>query len=154
MPWMVTSRWFRLTAILVLAAAALEPAAREPEPRGAAGPFTPVALYVDAGTAPLAAWQLEFTARKGAVRIVGIEGGEHAAFREPPYYDPRAMRGERVIIGAFQTGGNLPKGRTRVATVHVELLDEGDPGFAATLQAAATLEGEEIPARITWERGR
>src|SRR5690554_6874465 len=41
--------------------------------------FAAVNLYVDSGEAPLAAWQIDFRDARGVVRIVGIEGGEHAA---------------------------------------------------------------------------
>jgi hypothetical protein len=41
--------------------------------------FRAVDIFVDSTNKPLAAYQLEFTASAGA-KIVGIEGGEHAAF--------------------------------------------------------------------------
>jgi len=53
--------------------------------------------------------------------IVGIEGGEHPAFREPPMYDPKAMQHERVIIAAFNTAPSdeLPR-ENASATIHLE----------------------------------
>ncbi len=83
--------------------------------------FTTVDIYLDSGDMPLAAYQLQFKATEGEVKIVGIEGGEHDAFSEPPYYDPEAIQRERVIIAAFNTSdaSQLPAGRTRVATIHL-----------------------------------
>ena len=63
--------------------------------------FRAVDVFVNSKDKPLAAYQLEFTASAG-VKIVGIEGGEHAAFKEAPFHDPKAIQQERVIIGAVQ----------------------------------------------------
>src|SRR5688572_2021156 len=57
-------------------------------------PFRVLDVYVDSGASALAAYQFEFnTAQKdaGELKLVGIEGGEPPAFREPPRYDPRAL---------------------------------------------------------------
>src|SRR5580765_8487964 len=87
--------------------------------------FRTVDIFVDTQGAPLAAYQLEFAITNSAARIVGIEGGEAPAFRQPPYYDPKAMQQERVIIAAFTTepAGNLPRSKTRVATIHLACPD-------------------------------
>ena len=102
-----------------------------------------------------AAYQIDVRVIAGDVRIVGIEGGEHAAFVEPPYYDPAAMRGERVIVGAFSTvaADALPAGRTRVVTLHVEITGETEPVFEAFVEAAATVEGRPIEINVSVERG-
>ena len=65
--------------------------------------FGAVDIYVDSGSTPLAAYQLEFAATNGVAKIVGIEGGEPAAFRQPPFYAPKAIQNERVIIASFST---------------------------------------------------
>src|SRR6267142_3694254 len=65
--------------------------------------FRAVDIFIDPKGAPLAAWQIEFAATNGVAKIVGIEGGEAEPFRNPPFYDPKAMQGERVIIAAFST---------------------------------------------------
>ena len=59
----------------------------------------------------------------GDVKLVGIEGGEHAAFAQPPYYDPKALLNERIVIAAFNTAGadKLPSGKTRVARLMVRV---------------------------------
>src|SRR5438067_1034311 len=51
---------------------------------GATVRFRAVDIFVDSKATPLAAYQLEFVADAQRVKLVGIEGGEHAAFREPP----------------------------------------------------------------------
>src|SRR5689334_1766283 len=78
--------------------------------------FMVVDVQLDSGAESLAAYQLEFLSTNGTVKIVGIEGGEHAAFKQPPYYDPAAMQQDHVILGAFNTAAvaQLPSGTVRV----------------------------------------
>lgn len=109
----------------------------------AEGRFTFVDIYADCGATPLAAYQIELLATHGTFKIVGIEGGAHPAFAEPPYYDPAALYHERVILAAFSTDDDLPVGRTRVARVHV-LLEAETPVYAVKLMAAATADGTPI----------
>ena len=117
--------------------------------------FDAIDVYVDSGTQPLAAYQLHLSAKTGEVKIVGIEGGEHSAFADPPYYDPAAMQHDRVIIAAFNTAlpEQLPKGVTRVATIHVQVAGEAQPTFQAELTVAATLDGKTIPAHLVLQTG-
>jgi len=123
-----------------------EPAVPQAEVR-----FSAIDVFVDSEAQPLAAYQLTVTAPHGDVRIVGIEGGEHAAFKEPPYYDPKAMQKERVILGAFNTSPaeQLPRGKTRVATIHVQVSGPTILNVTAKLEAAATSEGHSITAQIS-----
>jgi hypothetical protein len=104
-----------------------------------------VDIFVDSTNKPLASYQLEFTASAGA-KIVGIEGGDHAAFKEAPFYDPKAMQHERVIIGAFSTAkaDKLPTGKTRVATIHLQTTGEVTPRYEVQVKAAATVGGKKI----------
>ena len=76
-----------------------------------------VDVYVDSGELALAAYQFEL--RCDSAEIVGIEGGEPAHFREPPRYDPAALQGGRVVLAAFTTEPDPPRGRVRVARVHL-----------------------------------
>lgn len=128
---------------LILAAGA-SPARREAE-------FTWVDVVLDTGGAHLGAWQVELADTRGAARVAGVEGGEHPAFAEPPYYDPRALRQGRIVLAAFQTQGELPAGRVRVARVHVRIEAGAEPAFEARLVAAADGAGREIPARVQIE---
>jgi hypothetical protein len=113
--------------------------------------FQAVDIFVDAKDIPLAAYQLEFKATNGNVKIVGIEGGEHSAFKEAPYYDPKAMQQERVIIAAFSTDANLPRGKTRVATIHLQIIGDQNPGYSVKLAVAADAGGNKTPADATFE---
>jgi hypothetical protein len=111
--------------------------------------FEAVDIVLDSGDLPLAAYQFEFTAETGQITIVGIEGGDHPAFKEPPYYDPAALRNNRVIIAAFSTAAELPTGPTRVARAHVQVTGDVEPQYVVSLKVAASADGERIPAVAT-----
>jgi len=113
--------------------------------------FRAVDVYVDSKAAPLAAYQIEIQAIQGDVKIVGIEGGEHPAFQTPPFYDPKAMQQERVILAAFNTSGanDLPKGRTRVATVHYQTPSSTPARFTVKVQTAATVDTKKLSVEAT-----
>ena len=115
--------------------------------------FDFVDIYIDSGAAPLAAYQVEINAETDNVKIVGIEGGQHLAFKDAPYYDPAALSQKRVIIAAFSTGATLPTGRTRVARIHVRLTGERKPEYVVTLEVAATAAGKPIAATATAAQG-
>lgn len=131
---------------------ATRPAATQPASAPAVR-FAAVDVCIDAGDKALAAYQFELAARVGDVAIVGIEGGEHPAFAEPPYYDPAALRNNRVIIGALNTGRDLPTGRTRVARLHLQITGDQVPEYAAELSVAASADGRRITARISVVEG-
>ena len=111
--------------------------------------FEAIDIFVDSGRRQLAAWQLELKSTANDVQIVGVEGGEHPAFAEPPYYDARAMNNNRVIIAAFNTGDNLPSGRSRVARIHVQVRGSGARTWLSELTTSATSDGAKIPAEIS-----
>jgi hypothetical protein len=115
--------------------------------------FAPLHIYIDSGRNPLAAYQFELKTAAGQVKIVGVEGGEHPAFTDPPYYDSAALTQDRIIIAAFNTGRNLPTGRTRIAAIHLQITGDIEPEYKIELTAAADAEGKEIPAEITFEKG-
>ena len=111
--------------------------------------FEAVDLIVDSGEIPLAAWQLEIRSRSAGVGIVGIEGGDHEAFQNPPYYDPRALNNDRVILAAFSTADELPSGRSRIARLHLQLEGAGPREFEIQINVTATVDGELIPATVS-----
>jgi len=115
--------------------------------------FAPLHIYLDSGDQPLAAFQFELEATAGQIEIVGVEGGQHAAFEEAPYYDPAALANDRIIIAAFNTGQDLPKGRTRIATIHLQIVGDTEPEYELNLTVAADADGREIPAKIAFEKG-
>lgn len=114
--------------------------------------FEAVDLLVDSGALPLAAWQCEIQSRSPGVEIVGIEGGEHAAFVEPPFYDPRAIHNDRVVLAAFSTADDLPSGRSRIARLHLQLEGAGPSEFEVRVNVMATVDGEPIPATATLQK--
>ena len=87
------------------------------------------------------------------IKIVGVEGGEHPAFKEAPYYDPAALMNERIIIAAFNTGADLPTTRTRIATIHLQITGDAEPQYDLILTTAADTDGEEMAAKITLQTG-
>ena len=121
-------------ALVVLTLAALLPAQ---EAR-----FVTVEIYAQID-APIAAWQIELDCD---AKIVGVEG-----VSEPPYYDPAALQGGRIILAQFTTEPSPPAGRVLVARVH--LMETGRTSPRATLMAAAAPGGERIWPRIDVLRG-
>ena len=115
--------------------------------------FTSIDVYVDSGDRPLAAYQFELIAPAGQASIVGIEGGEHAAYKDAPYYDPAAMSRSRVIVAAFSTASKLPVGKTRVARIHVAVPLGATPAWAVKLIVAGEADGQSIPATVSFSEG-
>ena len=146
---------FTLAGLVVMAAGWAAPAApdNQDNPGKQSGEtlrFDAVHVFIDTGAMALAAYQLSLQATTGNVRIVGIEGSDHHAFANPPYYDPIAIQGDRVIIGAFSTADVdlLPIGRTRIATIHVQITG-GQAEYDAQLTVSAGVDGLAIPGRLT-----
>ncbi len=110
--------------------------------------FESVDVFVDSGPQPLAAYQFELTApaEPGFQSvIVGVEGGEHAAYASPPYYDPKALQNDRIIIASFSLAEELPTGRTRVARLHMQVR----PAPAPPAKPAAAPQGPTSPDKDT-----
>jgi len=146
---------FTLAGLVVMAAGWATPAVpdNQDNPGKQSGEtlrFDAVHVFIDTGTTALAAYQLSLRATTGNVRIVGIEGSDHHAFANPPYYDPIAIQGDRVIIGAFSTADVdlLPTGRMRIATIHVQITG-GKAEYDAQLTVSAGVDGLAIPGRLT-----
>jgi hypothetical protein len=143
-----------LTAATAWAALAGSPAFAEEAPTNTTAiHFQAVDVMVDSPGQSLAAYQLEFAVTNVTAKIVGIEGGEHPAFAEPPFYDPKAMQHERVILAAFSTNAvsQLPAGKTRVATIHLQISGVAQPKYHLKLPVAADANGNKIPATATIE---
>ncbi|MCH8271332.1 MAG: hypothetical protein IH985_09020 [Planctomycetes bacterium] len=136
-----------LGSVVLLAAAGLGWTAAQPGDQPAVNAvFRALDVVIDSGESELAAYQFELRVPKG-VELVGVENGEHPAFAKAPYYDPRALGGGRIIIAAFDTGDDLPTGKTRVCRVHVR---ETVPGarYNIKLTVAADADGRSIEADI------
>ncbi len=115
--------------------------------------FRAVDIFIDSHETPLAAYQLEFSVTSGNAKVVGVEGGEPPAFKEAPFYDPKAIQQQRVIIAAFNTAAveKLPTGKTRVATIHLQVAGDGTPQCILKLTTAASTNGARISTQATVE---
>lgn len=111
--------------------------------------FEAIDVFVDSGDRQLAAWQIELQNTQNSIEIVGIEGGQHAAFSQPAYYDPEAMNGNRVVLAAFSTAQDLPSGKTRVARIHVQCQGRNVTEYRMSLAVSADAAGEVIPAKLS-----
>ena len=103
--------------------------------------FIAVDVYADSGGKGLAAWQIELDCDPAKAKIVGVEGGE-----KPPYYDPAALQGGRIILASFTTEPRPPAGRVLVARVHLQ--ETGKTEYAVKVMAAAAPGGERIEPKI------
>jgi hypothetical protein len=131
-----------------------------PEFRVPAIRFEAIDVFVDSGAIPLGAYQIEIKAvsTPGAglapdVKLVGVEGGGAAAYKQPPYYDPAALHEnqlqDRVVIAAYSTAADLPTGRTRVARLHAQVAGH-EPAFTLNLMTAGGSDGRRIEAKATY----
>lgn len=115
--------------------------------------FATVDVYLDT-SAPLAAWQFELTEANGLMTVVGVENGQSRAFGGAPYYDLDAVSSggaDRIIVADFSLAGadTLPRGTTRIATVHVELTGSVEPDYRVRLITAGDSAGRTIEAAIS-----
>lgn len=115
--------------------------------------FVWVDAYIDPRGQPLAAYQFELRAQGADVTLVGVEGGEHPAFTQPPYYDPKANLGNRIVIAAYNAGDDLPRGRTRVARVMIRVSGSAPPSYSARLDVAVSPRARPIDAQIEVSEG-
>jgi hypothetical protein len=138
-----------LVLILVIASfVSAQAPVTEPAPR-----FTSVDIFLDPHGSPLAAYQLEFLADPARVTLVGIEGGAHSAFKDPPYYDAKALSGNRVILAALNTAADVPKDKTRVARLHLRIVGTDRPTMTSKLIVAASSSEQKIQADVTVSEG-
>jgi len=115
-----------------------------------AGEFAVFDVFVDSGAEPLAAYQLKISDEKAAVKILSVEGGEHASFAKPPKFDEKAIQRDVIKLAAFslETREKLPSGRVRVASLHVEAGPEMTPDWKAVVEAAGGPGGRKISATV------
>jgi hypothetical protein len=131
-----------LLPLLCLAAAADQPPATSR--------FVAVDLFIDPAGQPLAAYQVEFTAQTGRISLVGVEAGEPGPFaKRPPYYDPAALAGHRIILGDYTLDPAAPKSKTRVARLMLEIQEGATPQYVTQLMTAATPDGKLIAAKVS-----
>lgn len=104
-----------------------------------------VDVMVDSPT-PIAAYQIEVTGGSN-VSLVGVEGGEHQAYAEPPYYDPALLHAEanieRIVIADYTLADNLPSGEVRIARLHL-MVQGAMPELGVKLVVAAGADEQAI----------
>lgn len=100
--------------------------------------FIAIDIYAQTRDRALAAWQVELACDPAQAKVVGVEGGAP----KPPYYDPAALNGGRIILASFTTEPDPPSGRVWIARVHLE--ETGRPEYAAKVMAAASPGGERF----------
>lgn len=116
--------------------------------------FEYVDVYVDPHASPLAAYQFELKVVGGDALIVGVEGGEPAAFRAAPWYDPAALQSGRIIVGAFSTGADLPHARSRVARLHMMVRSPAPARYEIHLDTAGAPDGSHLDdAAVSFAQG-
>lgn len=109
-------------------------------------------VILECGDHRLGAYQVGLHAVRGTVRLVGVEGGDPSPYAHPPFYDPRALARDRVIIGAFSTASDLPTGDVRVARLHVEAHTTPVPEFEVFQVIAGDGTGVRFDVRVRIER--
>ncbi|HEX8912274.1 MAG TPA: hypothetical protein VF796_07930 [Humisphaera sp.] len=124
-------------------AARLDPPADAPNP---AARFVTYDLFVDPGVKPLAAYQVDVRCTTNDALLTGLEGGDAAPFRDAPYYDPKALVNERIVVAAYSTAADVPAGKARVARLHLRVAGKDDPKFEVKVTAAAGPDGAAIDA--------
>jgi hypothetical protein len=120
----------------------------EPSTKPEAVTFEAMDLWIDSGGEPLAAYQVEITYDKSSVKIVGLEGGQTSAYTNAPYYDRDGFDSGRIVVAAFTTDEDAPKGRTRVARIHLAVAGKDEPDLAGKLMAAAKTGGKRITPEV------
>lgn len=116
--------------------------------------FASVDIEIDPKGKPLAAWQIEFAAETGQVTLVGVENGDHPAYiARPPYYDPAALAGNRILLADFTLNPNPPKQKFRAARLMLEIKGDLEPQFVTKLIAAADDQAKPIEAHVTTKSG-
>ncbi len=147
------SSCLRVKPLLLVCVIALGCLSAAPATAPISGPsFRTLRVLVDPRGKPMAAWQVEVVA-EGDVKVVGVEQGAARGFSDPPYYDPAAMAGGRIVVGAYSLQKDLPAGRTHVATLHVRVGGADDVKCKVRVITAGAGDGSPIAAEATVEEG-
>jgi hypothetical protein len=104
--------------------------------------FVAVEIYAETNGRALAAWQIEVDCDPAKAKIVGVEGSGE----KPPYYDPAALQGGRIILASFTTEPHPPAGRVLIARVHLQETSRTD--YSVKLMAAASPGGERFEPKF------
>jgi len=126
------------------------------QPESERSPFRTVDLWLTTEDASLVAYQVEIRYDRSRVKIVSLEGGDPEAFRAPPHHDPAGKAGGRIVLAALTADdAAAPRGRVRVARLHVFLEDADDTlDLTSNLVTAARPGGERIAPKVEIREGR
>lgn len=152
---MISSRWLpkgSMCSAAVVLFGLLLPVAGQTAPPDSVR-FSAVEVYLNTEE-PVAAWQFELTEADALMQVVGVENGESAAFAGTPYYDRQAVENgaaDRIVIADFSLADEkrLPRGRTRIATVHLAARADRDLQLETVLVVATGYDGQPIHASIS-----
>jgi hypothetical protein len=137
--------------VIVLLGAASVAGEAEPAPNAetAGSPFRPLEVYVDSGKQQLVAYQIEISYDPKTVKVLSLEGGEPKAFKDAPHYDPAGMTQGKIVIAAFTTDhAKAPRGKNRLARLHLMVKGKATPKISAKLITAAKPGGKRIKAKV------
>lgn len=119
--------------------------------------FATIEVTIDPLGKPMGAYQFELASADASFVILGVEGGDHAAFDHgrPPFFDPVAVQGvsDRLILAEYALpdlkADALPTGPIVVARVAVMFEGNEQPEINLTLTAAGDADGQPIQANAT-----
>ncbi len=140
-----------ITALVALLFLMGAPVLGEPEEvPGLAPAFRTVDLWLTTTDTALVAYQVEIRYDRARMKIVGLEGGADSPFDAPPHYDPAGLTGGRLVVAALTADDeNAPRGRIRVARLHLFVEDADDaPPLAGELVTAARPGGDRITPKV------
>ena len=85
------------------------------------------------------------------MKIISVEGGEHASFAAAPKFDPKAIQRDVIKLAAISLDSieKLPTSRVRIASLHVEIGPGLSPDWTAIVERAGRAGGEKIEAAIS-----
>jgi hypothetical protein len=116
-----------------------------------AAEFAVYDIFLDPDGNSLAAYQIKIWDRNAAIKIISVEGGEHTAFKDAPFFDPKAIQRNIIKLASFRVGTTetLPKSKTRIASLHVEIGPGLKPDLAVRLEAAARPGGGKLHPAVS-----
>ncbi len=123
--------------------------------------FATLIITLDPLGKPLGAYQFELTSAESPFKVLGVEGGDHAAYHHdrPPYFDPvvQEQGSDRLILAEYAlpklTAEALPTTPVVVAKVSVmfdRAVDANElPAITLRLITAGDADGQKIDAKLS-----
>ena len=140
--------------LLVLSALAFQCGfgkALEPAQTAANIRFIPVDIIIDPGDKPISAYQFDLKVTSGNARLSGVEGGDCKAFKQPGFYDPKALNKGHIKLAAFNLAASSPAGKFRCARLHFMVTGDQVPEFDIKPVVIADAKGKRVDAKFTYE---